>query len=235
MKQFGFEIEGEFSGELYKKLQTIGVMKEDGSVHHCGEGNCSHLELGEFNSKPYSVKSIRLLKKFFDMLHAEYTKGNFHFNKTCGFHIHISFTEGRPVEIFSRQFTNFFLKSLKSKQKKVMEMRSGNKFCKLTLTNQEIEKPGYGERYRFINLWDAYLKHGTIEFRIFPSYKPKAMYRYIVFTLGQINTFLQRPITVRAKTEIDFAKVTTENHEVTANLRREFINTSASEAVEIPF
>lgn len=213
--KIGFEIEGEFDNLAHRWLSTKGEMKGDGSLRSCSSSDHNEdipLAVGEYNSPVYSATptGLKTIKKFFDELDALQKSHRFHFNSTCGFHIHVSFNQF-PAECFSKQFVNFFLKALKTKQKRVIEKRSDNRFCQLRVPASEIENRNHGERYRFVNLWPAYQRHGTIEFRIYPTDDPKRMYRYIVFTLGQVRAFLKSNLKAKSKIKINFGDYQTSN------------------------
>lgn len=223
----GFEIEGEFSTTLHRWLADKGVMKGDGSLRSCGSAHQTPLSCAEYNSPVYAATpaGLKSIKKFFDELDAYYKANHFHYNQSCGFHIHVSFNQF-PAECFSKQFVNYFLKALKTKQKRVIEKRSGNRYCQLKIPTRELER-GSGDRYRFVNLWPAYERHGTIEFRIYPTDNPKRMYRYIVFTLAQVRKFLTANIKVRNKIKFKMGVAETREYRESCDIPRESLNHTA--------
>ncbi len=237
--KFGFEIEGEFSERLKEWLKQQGEMKSDGSLRTCPSANHKGtipLYLGEYNSKVNDIADLAAIKKFFNQLDTFHKLDEFHFNQSCGFHIHLSFNDF-PNIVFSRKFLTTMLKALNTKQKTVMELRKGNTYCQTTISKSDVKRGG-NERYRFVNLWPAFYRHGTIEFRIFPANNPKTMYRYIVFTLGEVKKFLEKSIKVKGKAKIVIPtylftknfdhtiRPTKQPEQFTATASRSFINTT---------
>lgn len=205
INRLGFEIECEMSKKLIAYLTEIkgGTVKNDGSLRSC----CNNMNVKEFTSPTFTLDELPKIQEFFNILHIFYKKKEFHFNQSCGFHIHVSFNPQIPVEIISRQFVAYFKRALRQKQKKVMALRGDNRFCKLTISQHELTERYHSERYRFINIWPALDKHGTIEFRIFPSTNPKRMYRYILFTLKHIQEFMRKDFKVTLKARIQDTKI----------------------------
>lgn len=181
--QFGFEIEGEFSTELDEKLESYGGVKTDGSVRSCKLG-CDDLTPGEFASE--ALTNLSEAKKIFKI----FQKHKYHWNNSAGFHIHVSFYPKLPQEIMSSCFINYFKKELYNSYPDVISLRGKNRYCRISkITDFDIT---YSEdRYRFINFMPALHKHGTIEFRIWPSGKPLKMYEYLCFTLEKIEFFIK--------------------------------------------
>lgn len=184
----GFEIEGEFTPELTSIMSGKGEMKGDGSLRSCshGEHNRKRLYCGEFNSVPYARRSTHSQRKIFDLLQAEYEQGNFHFNNTCGFHIHTSFRPKRPPELISSLFCHYFYVALKKEFPEVIKKREHNSFCEFAYNDTIIAHPT--DRHIAIN-YLSLPKHGTVEFRIFPTDEPKSMYEYLKFTIHTIEDF----------------------------------------------
>ena len=189
IKKFGFEIEGEFSREFSGEIAKYGVMKGDGSVSNCPE-RCQHLVTGEYNSYPILRTHKREAKNIFMKFQDAYKLKKYHFNKSAGFHIHVSFSPKLPPDIFSKSFNDFFHERLKTKYPNVIKKRQNNIYCRInTLEDGALDKL---PRYSSINFQQAWLKHGTIEFRVFPANTPMMMYRYLLFTLRVINDFLKK-------------------------------------------
>ena len=108
-------------------------------------------------------------------------------NKTMGFHVHVSFEDFRPyVMISSKEFFEFFKsRYIKSFTTDRERSRLTNHFC-----NAEEYSPR--DRYRMINIIDAWYRHKTIEFRIFPSSsQPSKLMSYIGFTINSIKDYLK--------------------------------------------
>lgn len=205
LAKIGFEIEGEWTEPLLQIVKQSGEIKGDGSVHRCGYYSfktkdmmeCAKLEgklAREYNSKAIVIdeSGIREIQAFFTLLNDAYLRKDFHWNESCGFHIHVSFNNSMAPEIFSHQFIKFFKNALFKRQKRAIALRKNNQFCKLSYSKKEVGSRNAVDRYRFVNLWPSLSKHGTIEFRIFPTNKPKIMFRYIMFTLGQLRLFLKK-------------------------------------------
>ena len=194
--KFGYEIEGEFSSQLLSRLEKLGVMKTDGSIHQCGNHN-SYLELGEFNSKPAQLNPHGRVKtkKLFEMLQREYKREKLHFNDSMGFHVHLSFKPTYPVELFSHEFVKYFLGKLKREYPDVWEDRATNKFCRVNIKEADIT---YGhDRYKAINLYPSFVTHKTIEFRIFPADTPEKMYEYLFFVIKSTKAFLRSDFSMK--------------------------------------
>jgi hypothetical protein len=199
----GIEIEGEFSRGFEMRLQEVGVMKGDGSVRRCAGRRCGlNLIAAEFNSRAISVRNIGKMMEIFDMFQQAYENEEFHYNKTCGFHIHLSFLPKTPAEIFSIQFVNGFFERMKEKFVRAFAVRSKNHFCSTNIQERDIAWKD-SERYRGVNLWPSMYKHGTIEFRIWPSDKPEKMREYFLFTIGFVKKFLSAPLKVDFSDEVN--------------------------------
>ena len=220
--KLGYEIEGEFSQPLIKELKKWGEIKSDGSLSRCSSSKhlLSRVEsLAEYASPPLHHKDdMAEIRSFFTLLDKAYQNKEFHFNNTCGFHIHLSFTPSKPPELFSTQFMEYFRELLKEKQKLVVKRRAANRFCRIVIAESELIQEE--TRYRFVNILPAYNKHGTIEFRIFPANKPQIMYRYLIFTLGAVRQFLRRQHHLAFEAEIDdTTEPLTENYSSTSSLQ----------------
>jgi hypothetical protein len=215
----GFEIEGEFTETVSNILAGKGEMKGDGSIEKCNNASEEHnpdtawhyknedddLFDNEYNSPVYNYsdkKDMLKLKRFFEWLQNKHENGEFHWNESMGFHIHFSFRPKIPPEIVSSQFANYFLRGLKTYHPDVMEIRSNNSFCKSDNTNDKDIAWGQ-DRYKFINFAPSLSRHGTIEFRIFPSNEPKEMWSYMQFTIRRIESFLKRKLSVKLEGEIE--------------------------------
>lgn len=198
--KFGFEIEGEWNGDTLSFLSEQGGRTHgDGSIRMCPSMEHHSKRTGdnvstdaEYNSPVYGIEEIATAEAFFDGLQDRFEKGNYHWNKSMGFHVHVSFDPKRPPEMLSKEFTEFFRKQLTKKLPGILKSRGQNSFCKSgEYMDQEIYRPR--DRYRMVN-YASLDKHGTIEFRIFPSEEPKKMWKYLSFTLDTVQEFLETPL-----------------------------------------
>lgn len=218
INKFGFEIEAEFSTDIRNKLRNYGEIRGDGSINRCrgnsktcpdyNEGGNS-LECAEFVSRPYLLTEKKEVKKLFALLIEARKAKKHHWNASMGFHIHVSFKPQMPVEIFSTQFADYFFKAMAEDldMKGVITRRGNNKYCKIGEYNDRDIYAGI-DRYRAINFKPAYDKHGTVEFRIWPSASPWRMYKFLVFTLKTIKLFLQENLEVSYASEFGGEKST---------------------------
>jgi len=200
--KFGFEIEGEFSYDARDWLETEGVIKSDGSVKLCreseyvGDWHKNHrgadLEPAEYNSPVYTISSLENAKAFFEALQKTSDNGGYHWNKSSGFHIHTSYSPKKPPEIMSEEFVTLFLTKLKEKFPTEYALREGNRFCEPHMTEDEIYQNN-GNRYHAVNIMPALDRHGTIEFRIFPTAEPMKMFEFLEFTLSLILEWIKDP------------------------------------------
>jgi len=200
IKKFGCEIEAEMSEELMNKLVSMnyGEIVSDGSISSCMGANarknhCSGKRLApmEFVSKPmdFNRTDKKQAKEIFQLLNKYYKRKEFHWNKSMGLHIHISFRPKTPVDIWSLEFAKFFKEKFEKTFKTAFRIRKENRTCKIILDEGEIATTD--DRYRFINYSPAFKEHGTVEFRIFPANKPMSMKRYLRFTFWIIKKFLK--------------------------------------------
>lgn len=201
--KFGFEIEGEFSENTLDLLRGEGVIKTDGSIHVCRTHVYKTDSDYEFNSNPMklNVTGRRQTRKIFDILQEAYEKKEYHWNKTMGFHIHVSFTPKKPPEIFSSQFASQFEKLIRTKFSSMVRAREKNQYCRIDCSDENIAYEH--DKYTFINFNSAYSEHGTIEFRIFASNNPKTMRRYLSTTLRFVAQFLRKDLSVDFNAELE--------------------------------
>ena len=190
--KFGFEIEGEFGGKARTAVRDFGSLKGDGSVRECTSSSeiCGRRwGTAELVPSPFAITDIRSAKKIFEALAKS---GEYHWNKTAGFHVHVSFKPNFPPEIFSMDFNNFFIKRMRSEFKTEYDSRKNNRYCQ-TLTRTEGKSIFNGhDRYKAINFLPAFEKHGTVEIRIFPSADPMKMYDYLLFVLKTFKDYLKQ-------------------------------------------
>ena len=204
IRKIGFEIEGEFSPDLHNALVKDGVMKGDGSVHYCRhvdgtdmsyhkKFNCNLLT-GEYNSPALEVDDKKI-KKIFQTFQKAYEKGQFHWNKSAGFHVHVSFSPKVPPEIRHSKFSEYALERLEDLFPKEYKERSKNSYCKTEdlSDNRFIHSPH--DRYRALNYY-SFKKHKTLEFRIFPANEPDKMYEYLQSVIALTNEYLNRDVSL---------------------------------------
>lgn len=211
--KIGFEIEAEWSEKAKALFADDGEMKGDGSIRRCyssnSEDNPEHhtasLDVREFASNPmvYNPDLLDTLKDKFTKLQKLHDKGLYHFNKSMGFHIHMSFTNKQPPELISPKFIAYFKKKIKKELPTVYTTRKDNQYCRFTVPPIELLADEHSDRYRFVNIWPAMRRHGTIEIRAYPSEQPMEMYKYLRFTFRTISEFIAKKQTVKAKFELD--------------------------------
>ena len=233
---FGFEIEGEMSSTCIHFLEKYGTLHGDGSINFCDIPHNKELQLREFSSFVFlnNKTQKKNVENIFSGLQKLYDSGDFHFNETCGFHIHCGFEPKVPFEIFSVEFYEYFLNKLIDTYKEVYYKRGSNRYCKIYSKDiiekekgqVEVDIALETERYRGINFRPALESHGTIEFRLFPSDVPKTMYKYLEFTLQTITHFIKENETLKRVYGIEFDEDISESvtpiiiSEVTANLKK---------------
>lgn len=208
---FGFEIEGIFDSDSVNKFRTCGKIKGDGSVHGCdnlsgGNHNCkwcnNHAyQACEYNTGviPYTKAGAKEANDILKLFNTEYEAGNFHFNKSTGFHIHLSFNPKVPKEILSIQYHDFMVKRITIKYMSLLEKnnRIGNTYCKeYKGSRKDICREIWrgSERYRNINFQPALQRHGTIEFRWFPTCEPRIMADILKDILKWTDQFIKKGI-----------------------------------------
>lgn len=154
----------------------------------------------EFASEPIERKHLRSTKKIFDMYQEAYKAGGFHWNNTCGFHVHVSFRPKRPPEIISKEFCDFFYEKMQEKFLGAFERRKNNRYCRATVYDDYLYQSS--DRYQGININPSLHKHGTVEFRIFPTSTPIRMWEFLKFTLKTIEQFLDIPLVKKFSLDI---------------------------------
>ena len=199
INKFGFEIEGEMSDELMNDLANkYGSITSDGSIRTCPWNKVrkyhsvgTPLRTNEFVSYPieYNRKGIKSARDIFKLFNKYFKKKEFHWNKSMGFHLHLSFRPKMPVDIWSVQFTKFFIDEMAKQFKTMYVKRKDNTYCKVNLDEREIAETN--DRYKAINFKPAFDEHGTIEFRIFPANRPMTMSHYLDFTIKMVRYFLK--------------------------------------------
>jgi len=206
INKFGLEIEAEMSTELMNKLGDYGKIVSDGSLRCCSLADTrkyhnpnprKKLDIMEFVSNPidYNENGRKQVKEIFRLFDKYFKEKEFHWNRSMGFHVHISFRPKTPVDIWSVEFANLFVIKLTKRFPSVFRTRKDNSYCKIIIDEKEMAnmnlEANSSERYRFINFVPAWKKHKTIEFRIFPMNKPRIMKQYLGFTFRIINDFLK--------------------------------------------
>lgn len=193
IQKVGFEVEGEMDTDLQAELHgDLGGIHDDGSLNKCSSlvSRPNHAELPavEFASNPVLVKGYsHAVADIFGALGKAYEAKRYHWNSSCGFHVHLSFNQ-TPIEIWSAEFVRFFLSRFSDKFKKAYKLRSGNKYCKIFTDEDSVA--WNDSHYNFINFGTAMSEHGTVEFRIFPGDSPKNLKRYLDFTVDTVQWFI---------------------------------------------
>jgi hypothetical protein len=186
IKTFGFEIEGEYTEDTMQHLERAhhAIQTSDGSIDSC----CSHLSKAEMVSKVYAFHELKDAQKLFNSLQARCDVDEYHYNDSCGFHIHVS-TGAYPAELFWFRFAQQFQQQVKATFPEMWERRKNNTYCQPIKSNKTFNRDS---RYFAINQ-QAYGRHKTAEIRLFGANEPWLMYEYLVFTLDNINVFLRNP------------------------------------------
>ena len=186
IKGFGFEIEGGWKPERYRKIREEKLMKGDGSVRVA-----SGHEPGEINSPVY--KDFKMAWEFMRDYYPDTV------NETCGFHVHISVKDSDYVRLMEKSFHEAFLKWSEGIEKKYNKIipatfksrKAGeNKYCR-TLFIPEQQARGTGDRYTQLNF--CYTTHKTLENRMLPGC-PKAETAFFLMTqyLLMVENFLKK-------------------------------------------
>ena len=181
----------------------LGSMKGDGSVYPCGHHRADdgdlkfhksgiHFLQSEYITHPILLNDIGSIDDIFDTFNSFTDDHKYHWNRSAGFHVHVSFLPELPVELWSLEFVNYFKEKLKEELPVVYKKRGSNKFCKggMGKVSEKDIAESRLPRYSFIN-YEAYKKFKTLEFRIFPSDHPKKMREYLKFTVSTIESFLE--------------------------------------------
>jgi len=221
--KFGFEIEGEYSNEFAQSLTEIGSIKGDGSIRRCSSNNLYHkkhhteITPSEFASEPIERKHLRSTKKIFDMYDKAYRNGDFHWNDTAGFHVHVSFRPKRPPEIISKEFCDFFYEKMQEKFAGALKRRKNNRYCLAMIYDENSIYRGT-ERYHGVNINPSLHKHGTVEFRIFPAATPYQMWKFLKFTLKTVEEFIDIPLVKKFSIDIPETEEYNRNIDYTLNM-----------------
>ena len=208
IKAIGLEMEGEWSSSLQNDLSVRYDLQwhEDGSVGHCAELmnseglHCNNLYTREGITQPipYNQEGLEKIKDLFDYLQANFQDGRaYHWNKSCGFHIHFSFTPKEPPELLSIIFADYLRKQIITKYPDVYELRKYISYCNFEKLNEkDIGSKNWGKthsnRYHYLNTQVALREHGTIELRAFPADEPRKMKDYFDFSVKTINEFIEK-------------------------------------------
>ena len=200
--KIGFEVEAEFSQELSRELGRYGSIKGDASTSLCS-GTATirkhhsadvPLYAVEFVSRPITWDRNGRLKvqRIFNLIEKYRQKKEFHWNQTQGFHVHVSFKPKTPVDCWSLEFHDFFVKRFSLKFPTEYALRAHSRWCSVNTDLEELAfgRHGYSDRYKAVNFKPAFRKHGTIEFRVYPANRPDKLRGYVIFTTRIIKYFL---------------------------------------------
>jgi len=211
--KIGIEIEGEFAQSIHSKLLALGgEIKGDGSVHNCSSSTSfhkkfptSHLQSAEYVTQPIEMENRKHFKKIFDLLEDAKKSGEFHWNKTAGFHIHLSFKPKVPPEIRSTKFTKYALDAIQNEFPLEYRIRTAGRWCRIDRLDDEQFLRHPTDRYKAIN-FASIQKHGTVEFRIFPAKHPYKMYEYFRFIIKMVREYLEMEQSISIGAEIELNK-----------------------------
>lgn len=201
------------------KQLHLGSFKGDGSINNCEDqkarrdrgdnqcandneaDNCFMSELGvgrtystsELITRPIKIlKSGRPAKKFkqlFKVLIDGYKKRHFHFNKSTGLHLHVSFLPAKnPSILWTKNFVNYLVNFWSKNFPAMLEKRAGNNYCKIEINDRDIFTC---DRYQAVNFISAMERHGTLEIRIFDTTNPAMMKKYLLGTIKAIQHYLK--------------------------------------------
>lgn len=204
ISKIGFEIEGEWTDTLRAEVAhrfPAGDFVGDGSIQNCGQTRHAGKSLSkhEFRSPAFPLKSWKQdTRPLFQLLDRAWDTGSFHNNESCGFHVHLSFSPRFVPELFSPQFVSYFARRAKKFYPDIFAERTAGRWCKpivdLKEYSRESARYDRSTRYRFINLWNAWKSHKTIEVRLWPGAKPSQLRAYLRFTIETIELFLAKPL-----------------------------------------
>jgi len=182
--KFGVELEGGWDNKPNNIIS-------DGSVYVCAN------YVGEIPSKP--LCNLSYFKKW---LHANFPN---RYDRSCGYHVHVSFPNWAYTCLCSKKFFDLFLKETinyinnnitHSYDKESFKDRLNNhsQWCEQRYNPlaQFYERFKSGERYTAINY--CYELHKTIEFRIAPMMTENNCYEWVKFILKVCNEFLNNEL-----------------------------------------
>ena len=188
----GVEIEFCYSSSDIDKIREFANehgwgFGDDGSVRS-EKGYYS----AEIRSRPYETSEIDSLMSHFEKL-APLIKET---NRTCGFHIHISFKQHiNYYKLFSWDFVEKFQNYIKTMFTTEGEKRRlTNQYCRFYPNMKAFLRltKTFSSRYCAVNFC-SYREHKTIEFRIFPGVqKPEDFNKYLNMLTEFISAFLEK-------------------------------------------
>lgn len=183
--KMGVELEGGFTPDTYKMAKGGNIWHHDGSVSTTRD--CS----GEIVSP--AMDNLDALADFITKWYPVEV------NKTCGFHIHLSFKSNLDYSrLMSKRFHRYFLKqwelwgkrcNIQNKQfweRLREESPEAKRYCKRSFVDpfQQAHDEWHDSRYHQLNF--CWKKHGTMENRMLPMFKEaelgiKALKFYVEF------------------------------------------------------
>lgn len=207
--RIGLEFEGEWSAQALQRMAAhpaVLALKHDGSIRTCSRPHITSrwLEAREIVTKPLKPDAPELAD-LFETLQDLHKRHEYHFNTSCGFHVHVSFRDGRrkalPDEAGCGVFAEEFARSIERTFPSVWRRRRNNSYCgvgeahligrQADLRMTSVLHGSHTSRYTFLN-HAAWLRHGTLEVRIWPADTPKRMKAYMAHTIGEFNRTLSR-------------------------------------------
>ena len=200
IKTIGIEIEGEWTRrEINRFTKKKWEIKTDGSIHMCHHDHKKKLNAYEIVSpilqRSHLTQTARTI--------ASISLRDYHWNDTCGFHIHIAL-KYYPAELLWYNFASFFQKKVKKSYPQEWEKRKTNTYCKPFHSSDQFNSTN--SRYHTVNPL-AFTEHGTIEIRLFPAAPPPKMAEYLKWTIATIEEFTDIPHKINYKLEIDNLKI----------------------------
>lgn len=210
--KFGVEIEiGTHRGmtrESRRTAETLGwAIVDDGSVR------TYFSQADEYRSGVYDLRDFARFKKDVKRLAKYFGE----YNTSMGYHVHVSFADRqRYTQIFCNSFLMAFLdalveysKTLPLPKRKTLLDRWHNEYCRVRYSKDYFEGLRGDTRYRAINYLYAWHRHGTTEFRIFPSsLSAKELIGYTRFTLEFILDWVKNnPIENNVEAEKEWEKI----------------------------
>ena len=162
-----------------KRIKKIGVEIEGGwdrpipaDIYYDGSVDVEGERYGEICSPPLSLSQLE-----------RWIRNNYpdHVNKTCGFHIHLSFKNSLDYSrLMSKEFYEYFLFQIEKWAREYgilpnssfwNRLAGCNSYCKKRFAADEQVQLSGKESIRYTHLNYCFRLHGTLECRLFPAWK----------------------------------------------------------------
>ena len=207
-KLIGVEFEGGWNDDDIPDSE-LGSWHEDNSMDRDYLEDMGADRSGEFATFPFPYDQIKEVitsccpqyvhETYFNNEYDEDENETLTVDKSCGLHFHISFsTNEYYLRLLSDEFLDLLVhnssewarRRFGSGSYQYKRLKYGNDYATKTVgTIQELSL-GNLERYRFINA-SAFKKHGTLEFRLHPSYdSPTYVIEALDVLMESIDLFL---------------------------------------------